>query len=574
MDSDECDLQTSEKHVFHSLGCSHPLARLMPFDSQAPAHMQKLQKHVWDTCDAHLAYEDRVSAALSIRKAIDQFDLCEQEAARLAIDILQGLHQLLFSAAVLEHLASAHLAREEIEFEDRAFASPPGHPLPVLVKFDLAAKKRVPVTRPVELGGALNVWTSVSLELLGKPYGALEQMRALDLRPSLRMLILFLIYTDLDQFRANVDGKLDRFRHMGLSLWETLLTRLRHSPEYKPEDEAHYGTQIQQAMWHRLRSKSLDHDVATGATQPTGAGPMLLPSTGTHVVIRGEIPIGATDEDRQSLGRYERLRQPMPVARLPAIERIDALEVQLNLEFPWATSAIAAVVDELRSRRLFGGVEVGLTPTLFVGPPGSGKSRLARRIAEELKSPHLTISLAGMGDSRAILGTARGWSGGQASPILNLMLNQGSASALIALDELDKTSSDTRNDGPPTSALLGLLEPENARTWYDTYLQAACDMTKLMFVATANALSPIPKPLLSRMRVVLVPEPKRRDFPAIAQGVLSDIAREWGLPDETFANLGRAMPTGAARSAREIRAFVLAYLNDWAKTSLGPSRVH
>jgi ATP-dependent Lon protease len=215
-----------------------------------------------------------------------------------------------------------------------------------------------------------------------------------------------------------------------------------------------------------------------------------------------------------------------------------------------------------------------MTPTLLVGLPGCGKSRMARRIAEELKTPFHALSFAGMGDSRAILGTARGWSGGQPSPILNLMVSGASASQLVLLDELDKARSDTKNDIDPTSALLNLLEPESARCWYDTYLQTPCDLTKLMFLATANLLSPIPKPLLSRLRVVLVPEPRREDFRTIARGALVDIAREWDLPERTFESVGDAMTLGAARNAREIRAFARAYLHDWARKTLGPGRRH
>ncbi len=89
---------------------------------------------------------------------------------------------------------------------------------------------------------------------------------------------------------------------------------------------------------------------------------------------------------------------------------------------------------------------------------------MARRVAEELAVPFLPLSLAGMGDSRAILGPARGWSSGDASPLVRLLANRSRASAIVMLDELDKAHAGTRNDVQPTSALLNLLEVENAKS--------------------------------------------------------------------------------------------------------------
>jgi hypothetical protein len=572
MEADEFDSRASDEHVSQALGFSHPLVLLMPYDPGAPAPLRMVQHHVWEACESKRSYLDRLRAALTIRTAIAQLGLGGHEAALVAIDILQGLQKLLLSAAVLEQLAWAFLDRDGIGLEDRRFSSPPFHPLPVLVRIDRDSGKPVSVTRAAEISDALGVWTSVSLEQAAKSPEDLEGTSSKDLRASLRMLVLFLLHGNLDQFRATRAGKLDRLEDMGLSLWDTLLTLLRKSPEHRQDDEERFGPAIQQAMWHFLRSKELRPSVAAAPTI-TPPRPPAAPS-GTHLVVRGEIPAGTSDEDRHTLARYEKLRWPLPVGRLLELTEIDATEAKLMAEFPWARSAIDEIASDLRSRRLFGSVNMGMTPTLLVGLPGCGKSRLARRFAEELNAAFHAVSFAGMGDSRAILGTARGWSGGQPSPILGLMVSKSSASPLVLLDEIDKARGDTKNDVAPTSALLNLLEPENARCWYDAYLQTPCDMTKLLFVATANMLSPIPKPLLSRLRVVIVPEPRREDFRTIARGALVDIAREWDLPEQTFESVGDTMPLGAARNAREIRHFARAYLHDWAREALGPGRRH
>lgn len=96
-----------------------------------------------------------------------------------------------------------------------------------------------------------------------------------------------------------------------------------------------------------------------------------------------------------------------------------------------------------------------------------------------------------MNDSMALLGTARGWATGQASPLVDVMLQHTCASALVLLHEVDKVGTSSRISVPPTVALLNLLEPENAKRWYDTFLQVDCDLSKLMFWATANSLQPL-----------------------------------------------------------------------------------
>lgn len=576
MEAEEFNLNGTSDTIASAYGFTHPLARLIPYGPGAPLVLKALQKHVLQALDSNLTYAERLSSVLSIRPAIARIGLTAREEACVAIDLLECLNKLLLSPAMAEQLAWAYLDLEGIGLQGRKFSAPPTHPLPVLIRLEEYAGKPIQTEKALEVTRALELWTHVTMELAAKPFSALDAMCAPDLRSSLRILILFLLHADLDKYRATRAGRLDRFEDVGLSLWEELLSPLRCTAEYRPEDEQNFGIGIQRAVWHQLRSRSLSEGLAAASQEVSlsAARPSHELSNARHIVIQGHIPPGTSEEDRQNLARFERLQQPVVVTELPPISGLDAFEAKLTEEFPWAESAVTAIADDLRSRRLFGGVEVGMAPTLFVGLPGCGKSRLTRRIAEELGLPLLALSLAGMGDSRSILGTARGWSGGQPAPLLGVILDKLNASPLVILDELDKACSYTRNDVPPTSALLNLLEPENSRCWYDTYLQTACDLSKVMFLGTANTLSPISKPLLSRLRVVLVPEPRSIDFPAIARGALADIEREWSLPRGTFSKLSVDIPLTAARNAREIRALARAFLNDWARRSLGPSRLH
>jgi hypothetical protein len=294
----------------------------------------------------------------------------------------------------------------------------------------------------------------------------------------------------------------------------------------------------------------------------------------TLVVIRGDIPPATALEDNEALARYATLQGPIPIARLPDPDQLAEAHSRLQREFPWAEAAVDALLGELRTRRLFGSLEMGIAPTLLVGAPGCGKSRLARRLAEELRVPFRALSFAGMNDSMPLLGTSRGWASGQASPLVELMMTRHTASALVLLDEIDKVGESTRHSVPPTVALLNLIEPENAKCWYDSYLQTACDLSKLMFLATANSLQPLSRPLLSRFRIVLVPEPRPCDFAAIARGAMRDIASEWGLPAETLDNLCSDLPVHRVSNAREVRSLVRTHLRSWAETRLGRPRLH
>lgn len=571
MEADE--LEANDKTPFESLGFTHPLLALMPYAPSVPSHLRALQDKVIEAMNPNLPYLDRLSAALGGRRTIDNLGLGAKEAAKLAIDLFRGINKLLLSAAVLEQYTWACLDHDRIGLDSGKFTSLPERPLPILVDFEPEPNRPTSISRLIKHAGALDVWTNVSQELSARSPENLA-MCAADLRASLRMLILFLMYADPDRSRPTSPARLNRFEGMGLSLWDSLLTRLREAPGYKLDDEQSFGPAIQTAMWHFLRSNDLAQQNRAVAGESLMEPVAPAPAASMHVVVRGEIPPGTSEEDRQALTRLECLRLPLPVALLPEVSDIDAIHSRLASEFPWAEVAVAEVTDDLRSRRLFGGVEVGMAATLLVGLPGCGKSRLARRIAEELRVPFLPMSLAGMSDTRAILGTTRGWASGEASPLVRLLANKMSASAIVMVDEIDKASSGTRGDAGPTSALLNLLEVENAKSWYDTFLQTNCDLSKMMFIATANRLSVIPKPLLSRLRIIHVPEPRAADFRTIAKGALCDIASEWGLPPGTFKELEDAVPVGPARNAREVRAYARSYLTDWAKRSLGPGRTH
>jgi ATP-dependent Lon protease len=297
-------------------------------------------------------------------------------------------------------------------------------------------------------------------------------------------------------------------------------------------DRDEFKNEVQE-IEEKIRTKRMSKEATLKVRKELKKLRMMSPMSAEATVVRNYIdwllalPWYEETKDRLDIGEAERVLDEDHFGLKKAKERI--------LEY----LAVQSLVQKMKGPIL-----------CFVGPPGVGKTSLARSIARATGRKFVRQSLGGVRDEAEIRGHRRTYIGAMPGKLIQSLKKAGSSNPVFLLDEVDKMSTDFRGD--PSSALLEVLDPEQNSTFNDHYLDCDYDLSKVMFICTANTMHNIPGPLQDRMEVIRIAGYTEMEKLSIARRYLIPKEREAnGLADVDVAFTSAAVRTLIHRYTRE-----------------------
>src|SRR3954452_19828792 len=321
-----------------------------------------------------------------------------------------------------------------------------------------------------------------------------------------------------------------------------------------------------------------------------------------EAIAKAQMPAEAESQARKEVRRYERMPEGAAEAGMVRsyldwlIELPWALPPEKTIDIPQARRILdedhfglekikSRIIEYLAVRKL---APHGKAPILcFVGPPGVGKTSLGQSIARAMDRPFVRVSLGGVHDEAEIRGHRRTYIGALPGNIIQSLRKAGSRNCVMMLDEIDKMGRGIQGD--PSAAMLEVLDPEQNHSFRDNYLGVPFDLSRVVFIATANMLDTIPGPLRDRMEIIslagytedeklqiarrylvrrqleangLTPEQAEIDDEALRR-IIRDYAREAGVRN-LEREIGKALRHAAVRIAEGSAAKVVVTPKDIA----------
>ena len=273
----------------------------------------------------------------------------------------------------------------------------------------------------------------------------------------------------------------------------------------------------------RLRKKKMSKEANERVKKEIKKLRMMSPMSAEATVVRNYI------DWILSLPWYDYAQEEMDIDKAETILDEDHYGLKKVKERVLEYLAVRALVEKMKAPII-----------CFVGPPGVGKTSLGKSIARATGRSFVRASLGGVRDEAEIRGHRRTYIGALPGKIIQYMKKAGSGNPVFLLDEVDKMSTDFRGD--PASALLEVLDPEQNHTFNDHYLDLDYDLSKVMFITTANTLFNIPRPLQDRMEIIRIEGYIETEKQHIAKGFLLPKQQEaHGLTNENIPFTDKAL---------------------------------